>query len=59
MKDGKLKIIGIHAKRARGMMVRFIIDNRIEDPEELKKFNLEKYEFDKDLSDEKTWVFCR
>jgi cytoplasmic iron level regulating protein YaaA (DUF328/UPF0246 family) len=59
MKDGKLKIIGIHAKRARGMMVRFIIDNRIEDPEELKKFNLDKYEFDKDLSDEKTWVFCR
>ncbi len=59
MKDGKLKIIGIHAKRARGMMVRFIIDNRIEDPEELKKFNLDKYEFDEDLSDEKTWVFCR
>lgn len=59
MKDGKLKIIGIHAKRARGMMVRFIIDNRIEDPEELKKFNLDKYEFDEGLSDEKTWVFCR
>jgi cytoplasmic iron level regulating protein YaaA (DUF328/UPF0246 family) len=39
--------------------VRFIIDNRIEDPEELKKFNLEKYEFDEGLSDEKTWVFCR
>lgn len=59
MKDGKLKIIGIHAKRARGLMVRFIINNKIENPEELKEFNLENYVFDEEISDEKTWVFRR
>lgn len=58
-KDGALKIIGINAKKARGLMVDFAIKNRITDPEKLKKFSTEKYRFDPKLSNEKNWVFVR
>lgn len=44
-KDGKLKTIGIFAKEARGMMTKFIIKNRINNLEALKKFNLGNYNF--------------
>lgn len=58
-KSGVLKIVGISAKKARGLMANFIITNEINDVEALKKFNLEKYRFDKTLSDEKNFVFVR
>jgi len=58
-KNGKLKIISFFAKKARGLMVRFIIDNVIETVEDLKKFNLEGYAFDANLSTEKELVFTR
>ncbi len=58
-KDGKTRVVAIFAKRARGMMADYIIRNRIEDPEELKKFNLGAYKFKKSLSDEKQWTFER
>lgn len=58
-KDGKPKTIGLFAKRARGMMARFIVENRIEKTQDLKKFNAGDYKFNADLSDENTYVFVR
>jgi cytoplasmic iron level regulating protein YaaA (DUF328/UPF0246 family) len=58
-KDGKLKIISFFAKKARGLMVRYIIDNNIETTEGLKGFNSNGYGFDANLSNEKELVFTR
>jgi cytoplasmic iron level regulating protein YaaA (DUF328/UPF0246 family) len=58
-RDGKTRVVAIFAKRARGMMADYIIRNRIEDPQELKKFRLEGYRFNKALSDDKQWTFER
>lgn len=58
-KNGKLKIIGFFAKKARGLMVRFIIENNISTIEELRKFNCEGYGFDANLSSENEMVFTR
>ncbi len=58
-KDEKLKIIAIHAKRARGLMTRYAVKNNITDPEELKNFDLEDYRFDSSLSTDREWVFVR
>ncbi|MBF0380162.1 MAG: peroxide stress protein YaaA [Magnetococcales bacterium] len=55
--QGKLKVIGIKAKRARGMMARYIITNRIQEPESLKYFTMGGYQFNNDLSNEKELVF--
>jgi len=51
--------VTIYAKKARGMMLRFIIKNRINDPEYLKAFDEEGYYFNNDLSNTKEWFFCR
>ena len=58
-KNGKLRMISFFAKKARGMMVRFIIDNNIENPEELKGFNRDGYAYDANLSTETELVFTR
>lgn len=58
-KDGKSRVVAIFAKRARGMMADYIIRNRIEDPEDIKKFNLEGYRFNKKMSDDSQWTFER
>jgi len=58
-KNGNLKIISFFAKKARGLMVRYIIDNNIENIEDLKGFNYEGYAFDLNLSTEKELVFTR
>lgn len=44
-KNGKLKIISFYAKKARGMMVRYILDNQINDFESLKGFNYGGYSY--------------
>ncbi|MBU3621705.1 peroxide stress protein YaaA [Polynucleobacter sp. CS-Odin-A6] len=44
-KDGKYKIISFYAKRARGLMARYVVENRITEPAELKGFNLDGYQF--------------
>jgi cytoplasmic iron level regulating protein YaaA (DUF328/UPF0246 family) len=51
--------VTIYAKKARGMMLRFIILNRISEPEYLKAFDQEGYYFNNDLSSQTEWVFCR
>jgi cytoplasmic iron level regulating protein YaaA (DUF328/UPF0246 family) len=58
-KGDKYKIIGIYAKRARGLMVQYIIKNRIENPQDLKAFTMENYRFRADISDSSIWIFTR
>ena len=60
--DGKgaaWKVVSFHAKRARGLMARFAIENRITKPEGLKKFDAEGYAFAADVSTEDKLVFRR
>jgi len=58
-KDGKLKVISFFAKKARGLMVRYIIDTNAETIDDLKQFNYEGYAFDANLSKGNTLVFTR
>jgi cytoplasmic iron level regulating protein YaaA (DUF328/UPF0246 family) len=58
-KDGKLKMISFFAKKARGLMVRFIIDTNAQTIDDLKGFNYEGYSFDSNLSKGNTLVFTR
>lgn len=58
-RNGVYKIISLKAKRARGLMSRYIIQNQINNPEELKRFNEEEYEYNEELSSENEWVFTR
>ena len=58
-KDGKLKIISFFAKKARGLMVRYIIDTNAENIDDLKAFNYEGYQFDANLSKDNKLVFTR
>ena len=59
LKNGSYKTIAIYAKKARGLMSRFIIDNEIQNPNNLKNFNNEGYSFDSNLSDDFNYIFTR
>lgn len=58
-KDGKLKMISFFAKKARGMMVRFIIDKDAKTVDDLKAFDYDGYRFDESLSKGNKLVFTR
>ncbi len=58
-KSGRYKTISFFAKRARGLMARYALVNRLEEPEGLQAFAAEGYAFAPDASDETTWVFRR
>jgi len=58
-KNGKYKIISFYAKRARGLMTRYAVLNRLDEPEGLKEFDYDGYAFAAEVSDGKTWVFRR
>ncbi len=58
-KNGKLKVIQFFAKKARGQMTRFIIDQELKSPEHVKLFNAEGYTFSEAESSEVEWVFTR
>ena len=58
-KNGEYKVISTKAKRARGLMTSFIIRNKITSIDELKKFNIEGYEYDEHMSNENEIVFTR
>ena len=49
----------VYAKKARGMMARYIVKNNISDPENIKSFNYGGYRYDENLSVEDEWVFTR
>ncbi|WP_339774110.1 peroxide stress protein YaaA [uncultured Thalassospira sp.] len=59
IKGNTAKVIGFSAKRARGMMSRFMIKNRIEAPEDLKSFDMDGYVYRDDLTQGNDWVFTR
>lgn len=58
-KNGKYKIISFFAKRARGMMARYAAVNGIQDPQQLKDFDLDGYAYEASVSNEREWVFRR
>ena len=58
-KNGKYKIISFFAKKARGSMARFVIQNKIKNPTDLNKFNLDGYKYSAKDSSEYSPVFLR
>ena len=58
-KNGQYKMISFYAKKARGLMTNFILKNRISNPQELKLFNMEGYEYNDRLTEGNNWVFTR
>ncbi|AUI65662.1 MULTISPECIES: peroxide stress protein YaaA [Glaesserella] len=58
-KNGKYKVISFYAKKARGMMVRFMLQTQPTTVEQLKAFNFGGYWFDEDSSTETELVFKR
>jgi cytoplasmic iron level regulating protein YaaA (DUF328/UPF0246 family) len=58
-KNGKYQVIGLFAKQARGMMTNYAIKKRLNEPEDLKVFNQEGYEYSESMSSDKEWVFIR
>jgi len=58
-KNGESRIISFFAKKARGSMARFAIDERLERAEDLKAFDRDGYAFDKAASTESEWIFTR
>jgi cytoplasmic iron level regulating protein YaaA (DUF328/UPF0246 family) len=58
-KDGSSKIISFFAKRARGLLARYAIDNRIERADDLKAFDRDGYRFQAGQSSADLWVFSR
>ena len=59
MKDGKYKMIGFFAKKARGRMASFIVQHKLDKAESLKAFNHDGYLYNQQLSTENEWVFTR
>jgi cytoplasmic iron level regulating protein YaaA (DUF328/UPF0246 family) len=58
-KNGQYKIISFYAKKARGMMSRFVISERIDTPDALKQFDIQGYRFNKERSSPDKLVFLR
>lgn len=58
-KNGKLKIIMMYAKHARGAMARYIVQNDLKDMEQLKLYDVDGYRFSENDSSDQEWVFTR
>ncbi len=58
-KNGKYKIISFFAKKARGLMTRYVIKNQIEDIADIENFEEDGYFFNKEMSEDNKPVFCR
>ncbi len=56
---GSYKVLAFFAKKARGQMATFIVQNRITTPENIKKFDVDGYQFSESHSTELDWVFTR
>ncbi|WP_095498094.1 peroxide stress protein YaaA [Paraferrimonas haliotis] len=59
LSKGQYKIISFYAKKARGMMVRYLIDKQVTSPEQLCDFDYEGYRYSEELSTESSPVFLR
>ena len=58
-KNGEYKTVMTFAKKARGLMVRYILDNNIKTIDGLKNFNKESYRFSEEMSTENELLFTR
>lgn len=58
-KNGQYKMISFFAKKARGLMARYIIQNQLTDIEQLKSFDLAGYQYNETFSKGNDWVFTR
>ena len=59
LKQGKYKVISFFAKKARGVMARYILTRELNAPDELKAFSEEGYYFSPEQSGSREWVFLR
>jgi cytoplasmic iron level regulating protein YaaA (DUF328/UPF0246 family) len=59
LKDDKPRIVSFFAKRARGAMARYVVENRLTQADDIKGFHTGGYAFDADLSEGDKWVFLR
>ena len=59
VKDGKARVISFMAKKARGMMARYMITEKIQHHDELKAFNVGEYQFVANESTDNRWIFRR
>lgn len=58
-KNGQYRVVAYYAKKARGRMAHFIVQNRLEKPEDLRDFNLDRYSFAPDQSSADSLTFLR
>lgn len=58
-KNGQYKMISFFAKKARGLMARYIIEQQLTEVEQLKQFDSEGYQYNTELSKGNNWVFTR
>ena len=58
-KNGKVQIVALFAKKARGLMARYIVVEKITKPDDIKHFDLDGYQFDAKLSNTNNFVFTR
>jgi cytoplasmic iron level regulating protein YaaA (DUF328/UPF0246 family) len=58
-KNGQFKMISFFAKKARGLMARYIIEHQITEVEKLKEFDVAGYQYSSELSKGNDWVFTR
>lgn len=58
-KDSTYKFMSFYGKKARGMMARYIIQNRINEAEKIKHFDMDGYFYNDLLSEDLRWVFTR
>lgn len=58
-KGEQYKVVGMYAKRARGLMARYICEKNVQDIEEIKAFDAEGYYYEPSLSSESDWVFLK
>ncbi len=58
-KQDGYRTIGIYAKKARGMMVDYVVNHHVDNHQGIKHFNMAGYEYRDDLSDETHYVFTR
>lgn len=58
-KNGVYKIISFFAKKARGVMSRYIVEHRLSEPEAIKDFDVAGYRYDASASSTREWVFLR
>jgi cytoplasmic iron level regulating protein YaaA (DUF328/UPF0246 family) len=58
-KGGEYKSIQVYAKKARGLMARYIINNRIQKPEDILSFDTDGYSYNERLSTATSWIFTR